>query len=188
MRQYTTLEGGKKSGKLSVIFLVDLAGSERVGKTQVGAKDTDRLKEACSINKSLSALGIVISALAENQGKKKKGIIPYRSSVLTRILKNALGGNSMTSMLCAISPSMDNYSETLSTLRYADQAKKIKCKPIVNESASDKLIRELKEENERLKNQLSQLNSGVGGSANNHLSKTFSKPNLRIGDAGSGRI
>lgn len=105
-----------KKGKHSVIFLVDLAGSEKVGKT--GAKG-DRLKESCSINKSLSNLGMVISALANREMGKKVLRIPYRDSVLTRILQNALGGNSKTLMLCAISPAADNYDETLSTLRLA---------------------------------------------------------------------
>lgn len=63
---------------------------------------------------------------------------------MTRILENALGGNSQTIMICAISPANDNYDESLSTLRYADQAKKIKNKPVVNESDTDKLIRQLK--------------------------------------------
>ena len=145
---------------------MDLAGSERIGKTQIGSGETDRLKESCSINKSLSVLGNVITLLAEKESSKngadsptKKRVIPYRDSSLTRILKNALGGNSVTSMLCAISPTIDSYSETLSTLRYANQAKKIKCKPVVNESASDKLIRELKEENDRLKKQLEESSS-----------------------------
>ena len=134
-----------------------MAGSEKVGKT--GAQG-DRLKESCSINKSLSNLGKVISDLADREMGKKIKRIPYRDSVLTRILQNALGGNSKTLMLCAISPSMDNYEETLSTLRYADRAKKIKCHAKVNESATDKLIRELKEENERLKKQLETLGDG----------------------------
>ena len=155
MRQFETLPNGKTTGKHSIIYLVDLAGSERIGKTQIGVGDTDRLKESFSINKSLSVLGNVITLLAENEttseSSSNKRVIPYRDSSLTRILKNALGGNSVTSMLCAISPTIDNFSETLSTLRYANQAKQIKCKPVVNESANDKLIRELKEENERLK-------------------------------------
>lgn len=117
---------------MSVIHLVDLAGSEKVGKT--GATG-DRLKEAAGINKSLSVLGLVISALADKaMGKGKGAIVPYRDSCLTRILQNALGGNSKTLMICAISPATDNYEETLSTLRYADQAKKIQNKAVVNES------------------------------------------------------
>ena len=99
--------------KFSVINLVDLAGSEKVGKT--GATG-DRLKEgkydfniiAGQINKSLHCLGMVISALADQEmGKKTK--VPYRDSALTKILCNALGGNSKTLMICAISPSHDNY-------------------------------------------------------------------------------
>jgi hypothetical protein len=82
--------------------------------------------------------------------------VPYRNSALTRILENALGGNSQTIMICAVSPATDNYDETLSTLRYAERAKKIKNKPIVNESEADKLIKELKAENERLKKLLEQ--------------------------------
>ena len=74
-------------------------------------------------------------------------MVPYRSSCLTRILQNSLGGNSKTIMICAVSPAFDNYEETLSTLRYADQVKKIKNNATINESMTDKLIRELREEN-----------------------------------------
>ena len=76
--------------------------------------------------------------------------MPYRDSVLTRLLMNALGGNSKTIMIAAISPAAINYEETLSTLRYADRAKAIKTKAIVNEDATEKLIRELREENAKL--------------------------------------
>ena len=132
--------------------LVDLAGSERADST--GATG-DRLKEGANINKSLSALGNVIKALADiSMGTKKKVNIPYRDSVLTKLLKNALGGNSKTIMIAALSPADINYDETLSTLRYADRAKNIKNKAVVNENPVDKLIRELKEENERLKKSL----------------------------------
>lgn len=81
----------------------------------------------------MTTLGQVISALAE-KSEGKNTFVPYRDSVLTRILENALGGNSQTIMICAISPATDNYDETLSTLRYAERAKKIKNKPIVNEN------------------------------------------------------
>ena len=97
---------------------MDLAGSEKQGKTEA---TKDRLKEACSINTSLSALGKVIRELCMmSNDKKKKIVISYRDSVLTRILQNALGGNSKTTMVCAVSPAVDNYEENLSTLRYAD--------------------------------------------------------------------
>lgn len=127
--------------RFSQINLVDLAGSEKLGKT--GATG-DRLKEGCSINKSLTVLGKVISNLADKaMGKGKNTVTPYRESSLTRILQNALGGNSKTLMICAISPSDNNYDETLSTLRYADQAKKIKCHAIINESEADRKMRNL---------------------------------------------
>lgn len=136
----TTVENGRTLEKLSVINLVDLAGSEKVGKTGAAG---DRLKEAANINKSLSMLGLVITTLAESEaGQNRK--VPYRDSALTKLLANALGGNSKTVMICAISPAFDNFEESLSTLRYADQAKKIKNKAQINESATDKLIRELK--------------------------------------------
>ena len=146
---------GVKTEKFSMINLVDLAGSERAKKS--GAVG-DRLKEGSSINKSLTTLGLVISILAEQaMGKSKKKIIPYRNSSLTRILQNALGGNSKTFMICAISPSNNNFDETLSTLRYADQAKKIKCHAKVNESQRDKKVRLLEEENLKLKKKLEKI-------------------------------
>ena len=87
-------------------------------------------------------------------GKGANKIVPYRDSNLTRILQNSLGGNSKTIMICAISPSASNYEESLGTLRYADRAKKIMNKAVINESAQDKVIRELREENDDLKKQL----------------------------------
>ncbi len=139
------IEGTRKKEKFSVINLVDLAGSEKAGQT--GATG-DRLKEGCAINKSLTVLGQCISTLADKaMGKAQKTVVPYRDSALTRILQNALGGNSKTIMICALSPATTNYEETLSTLRYADRAKKIKNKAIVNESPQEKLIRELRTEN-----------------------------------------
>nr|XP_054748335.1 kinesin-like protein KIF28 isoform X2 [Lytechinus pictus] len=142
---------GQETKKTSVINLVDLAGSERADST--GATG-DRLKEGANINKSLSALGNVISALADLSMGKKKTMVPYRDSVLTKLLQNALGGNSKTIMIAALSPADINYDETLGTLRYADRAKKIKNKAVVNENPVEKLIRELREENERLKKSL----------------------------------
>ncbi|KIM45780.1 hypothetical protein M413DRAFT_440818 [Hebeloma cylindrosporum] len=140
--------------KVSRISLVDLAGSERANSTGATGQ---RLKEGANINKSLTTLGKVISALAmasQNDGKKgKKGkaddFVPYRDSVLTWLLKDSLGGNSKTAMIAAIAPA--DYEETLSTLRYADQAKKIKNKAVVNEDPNAKLVRELKEELEVLR-------------------------------------
>ncbi|XP_069474241.1 kinesin-like protein KIF1A isoform X2 [Ambystoma mexicanum] len=144
--------------KVSKISLVDLAGSERADST--GAKGT-RLKEGANINKSLTTLGKVISALAEmdsgpnkNKKKKKTDFVPYRDSVLTWLLRENLGGNSRTAMVAALSPADINYDETLSTLRYADRAKQIRCNAVINEDPNNRLIRELKDEVSRLRDLL----------------------------------
>lgn len=136
---------GLPSETVSKIHLVDLAGSERANATGATGQ---RLKEGAHINKSLVTLGSVISSLAEmsNPNGSKKFYIPYRDSTLTWLLKDSLGGNSKTIMLAAISPADCNYSETLSTLRYANRAKNIINKPTINEDANVKLIRELREE------------------------------------------
>ena len=153
--------GKAKSEKLSKINLVDLAGSERANST--GATGA-RLKEGCNINKSLLVLGNVINTLADKAlGKKKDVLPPYRDSALTRILQNALGGNSKTVMICALSPASINYEETLSTLRYADRAKKIQNKAVVNESEHDKVVRLLKEENNELKKKIEELSQKLLG-------------------------
>ncbi|XP_072173412.1 kinesin-like protein KIF28 [Diadema setosum] len=144
--QKTINDAGQEMAKTSIANLVDLAGSERAEST--GATG-DRLKEGAAINKSLSSLGNCIAALAD----KAKGMnvkVPFRDSALTKLLKNALGGNSKTVMVAALSPADINYEETLSTLRYADRAKQIKTVAMVNEDPTEKLIRELKEENARL--------------------------------------
>lgn len=144
------LVGGKSMTRTSTINLVDLAGSERAEST--GATGA-RLKEGAAINQSLSCLGNVIKSLADiSLGKaKKNAVVPYRDSKLTMLLKNALGGNSKTVMIAALSPADINYDETLSTLRYADRAKAIKTTATINESPTDKLIRELREEIEALR-------------------------------------
>ncbi|VDK35530.1 unnamed protein product [Taenia asiatica] len=130
-----------KAGKLN---LVDLAGSERQSKT--GATG-DRLKEATKINLSLSALGNVISALVDANSRH----VPYRDSKLTRLLQDSLGGNTKTLMIACLSPADNNYDETLSTLRYANRAKNIKNKPVINEDPKDALLRQYQEEIARLK-------------------------------------
>lgn len=144
-------EAGQMMTKTSIVNLVDLAGSERADST--GATG-DRLKEGSAINKSLSTLGNCIKALADQSMGKKGAQVPFRDSVLTKLLKNALGGNSKTVMIAALSPADINFEETLSTLRFADRAKSIKTKAVVNESPTEKLIRELREENQRLLDQL----------------------------------
>ncbi|XP_043684694.1 kinesin-like protein Klp98A isoform X2 [Vespula pensylvanica] len=147
-------EGNMPSETVSKVHLVDLAGSERANATGATGQ---RLKEGAHINKSLVTLGSVISALAEvsssgdTSSSKRNVFIPYRDSVLTWLLKDSLGGNSKTIMIAAISPADCNYGETLSTLRYANRAKNIINKPTINEDPNVKLIRELREEIQKLK-------------------------------------
>uniref|UniRef100_A0A6Q2XVV8 plus-end-directed kinesin ATPase n=1 Tax=Esox lucius TaxID=8010 RepID=A0A6Q2XVV8_ESOLU len=175
-------ETDNTSEKVSKISLVDLAGSERADST--GAKGT-RLKEGANINKSLTTLGKVISALAEvdssqNKNKKKKKVeshIPYRDSVLTWLLRENLGGNSRTAMVAALSPADINYDETLSTLRYADRAKQIRCNAVINEDPNNRLVRELKEEVGRLRDLL--LSQGLGD-----ILETYKGPALGTGVVG----
>ncbi|KAI1452143.1 P-loop containing nucleoside triphosphate hydrolase protein [Annulohypoxylon moriforme] len=119
----------------SRIRLVDLAGSERAKSTEATGA---RLREGSNINKSLTTLGRVIAALADPKSARGSGkqrsrdIVPYRDSILTWLLKDSLGGNSKTAMIACISPS--DYEETLSTLRYADQAKRIRTRAVVNQN------------------------------------------------------
>ncbi|KAH7291450.1 hypothetical protein KP509_29G017300 [Ceratopteris richardii] len=111
------------------LHLVDLAGSERAKRT--GA-DGVRFKEGVHINKGLLALGNVISALGDEKKRKEGGHVPYRDSKLTRLLQDSLGGNSRTVMIACISPADSNAEETLNTLKYANRARNIQNKPIVN--------------------------------------------------------
>uniref|UniRef100_A0A915IPC8 Kinesin-like protein n=1 Tax=Romanomermis culicivorax TaxID=13658 RepID=A0A915IPC8_ROMCU len=151
------LDAGVSGEKVSRISLVDLAGSERAQKS--GAVG-ERLREGSNINKSLTTLGLVISALADHSKAKQK-FVPYRDSVLTWLLKDSLGGNSKTVMVATVSPAADNYDETMSTLRYADRAKKIVNHAVVNEDPNAKIIRELKAEVEMLKIMLKKQNEAV---------------------------
>uniref|UniRef100_A0A8D2MLY2 StAR-related lipid transfer protein 9 n=1 Tax=Zonotrichia albicollis TaxID=44394 RepID=A0A8D2MLY2_ZONAL len=170
------LENNLPSEIASKINLVDLAGSERADPSYC----KDRITEGANINKSLVTLGIVISTLAQNSqvfsscqsintltsegessrvesppsGGRRPAYIPYRDSILTWLLKDSLGGNSKTIMIATISPASSSYNETMSTLRYAANAKNIINKPRVNEDANVKLIRELREEIDRLKTML----------------------------------
>uniref|UniRef100_A0A8C4RU11 Kinesin family member 13Ba n=1 Tax=Erpetoichthys calabaricus TaxID=27687 RepID=A0A8C4RU11_ERPCA len=149
------LQSGTSGEKVSKLSLVDLAGSERATKT--GAVG-ERLKEGSNINKSLTTLGLVISALSDHSTRKNK-FIPYRDSVLTWLLKDSLGGNSKTAMIATVSPAADSYDETLSTLRYADRAKHIVNHAVVNEDPNARIIRQLREEVEKLREQLTEAES-----------------------------
>ncbi|XP_070390402.1 chromosome-associated kinesin KIF4-like isoform X2 [Dermacentor albipictus] len=123
-----TVEQQEKSSGGAIMVakfhLVDLAGSERAGKTKAVG---ERLKEGITINQGLLSLGNVISALCDGHSH-----VPYRNSKLTRLLQDSLGGNSHTVMIACVSPADSNLEETLNTLRYADRARKIKNKPVVN--------------------------------------------------------
>lgn len=137
--QKNTVSGAQKSGQL---FLVDLAGSEKVGKTGASGQT---LEEAKKINKSLSALGMVINSLTDG----KSSHIPYRDSKLTRILQESLGGNSRTSLIVNCSPSSFNDSETLSTLRFGVRAKNIRNKAKINTELSPLELRQLLKKSQR---------------------------------------
>uniref|UniRef100_A0A3B5QZS1 Kinesin-like protein n=1 Tax=Xiphophorus maculatus TaxID=8083 RepID=A0A3B5QZS1_XIPMA len=138
---------GRKHIRVGRLNLVDLAGSERQAKTGVQG---DRLKEAAKINLSLSALGNVISALADGRSSH----VPYRDSKLTRLLQDSLGGNAKTVMVATLGPAPQHYDETLTTLRYANRAKNIQNQPRVNEDPKDALLREFQKEIARLRAQL----------------------------------
>lgn len=134
----------------SRLHLVDLAGSERQ-KTSGAAGE--RLKEASAINKSLSALGLVIMNLVKKQQGQPTTHVPYRDSKLTHLLQDSLGGNARTVLVAAVSPAAVNALETLSTLRFADSAKRIRNRAVANEDAegdADALRREIR----RLKEEL----------------------------------
>ena len=174
--------------RIARIRLVDLAGSERQKATQAIGQ---RLREGSNINKSLTTLGRVIAALAEASAKgsspKKKSrqqreIVPYRDSILTWLLKDSLGGNSKTAMIACVAPS--DYDETLSTLRYADQAKRIKTRAVVNQdhissAERDAQIIEMQEVIRKLQLDLSQRDAKektlVQQATNNQQGATLKK-------------
>ncbi|XP_048830514.1 kinesin-like protein KIF28P [Brienomyrus brachyistius] len=168
--------------KESNMNLVDLAGSER---QRTLTSEADRLKEGAAINLSLTTLGNVIrsqriraiyltknlggnlttlhkshsthSSLAEVAMGKRAVYVPYRDSVLTKLLQSALGGNSRTIMMATLSPADTCYEESLSTLRYAERAKRIQNRAVVNESPTERLLKELKAENAKLHLRLARL-------------------------------
>ena len=149
-----------KALTVSKFHMVDLAGSERQKKTKAKG---DRLKEGININMGLLSLGNVISALGEeNRGANSH--IPYRDSKLTRLLQDSLGGNSHTLMIACVSPADSNLEETISTLRYADRARKIKNKPIVNKDPRNEELLRLRSQVQQMQMQL--LGQGGGSNAN----------------------
>uniref|UniRef100_A0A671TR98 Kinesin family member 4 n=1 Tax=Sparus aurata TaxID=8175 RepID=A0A671TR98_SPAAU len=146
----------KADSVVSKLHLVDLAGSERQKKTKA---EGDRLKEGISINRGLLSLGNVISALGDES--KKNTFVPYRDSKLTRLLQDSLGGNSHTLMIACISPADSNMEETINTLRYADRARKIKNKPIVNLDPRAAEMNRLKQQVQELQVMLLHARGGV---------------------------
>uniref|UniRef100_A0A4W5MSX2 Kinesin family member 4 n=1 Tax=Hucho hucho TaxID=62062 RepID=A0A4W5MSX2_9TELE len=147
----------KSDNVVSKLHLVDLAGSERQKKTKA---EGDRLKEGISINRGLLSLGNVISALGD-ESKKGTGFVPYRDSKLTRLLQDSLGGNSHTLMIACISPADSNIEETINTLRYADRARKIKNKPVVNVDPRAAEMKRLKQQVQELQVMLLHARGGV---------------------------
>mmetsp|Transcript_5285 Transcript_5285/g.9374 ORF Transcript_5285/g.9374 Transcript_5285/m.9374 type:complete len:798 (-) Transcript_5285:510-2903(-) len=142
-----------KVGKLN---LVDLAGSERV---RVSGATGVRLEESRKINRSLSALGNVISALTDVKSRQH---IPYRDSKLTRILEDSLGGNCKTAMIAMVSPATDAFMETLSTLKFANRAKNVRNNAHVNEDVDrNSLLRKYERELKRLRKELFQRSKNV---------------------------
>ncbi|TMW56713.1 hypothetical protein Poli38472_006723 [Pythium oligandrum] len=147
--------------RTSYFNFVDLAGSERQKRTQAEGK---RLKEGIDINKGLLALGNVISALGDDK-KRGRVHVPYRDSKLTRMLQDSLGGNSRTLMLCCVSPADVNFEETLNALKYANRARNIKNKPVVNRDESSALAVELRRQVQMLQAEVFRLrNPGLSES------------------------
>ncbi|XP_027927136.1 kinesin-like protein KIN-4C [Vigna unguiculata] len=135
----------------SKLHLVDLAGSERVKRTGAGGL---RLKEGIHINKGLLALGNVISALGDEKKRKEGGHVPYRDSKLTRLLQDSLGGNSKTVMIACVSPADTNAEETLNTLKYANRARNIQNKAIINRDPAAAQMQTMRNQIEQLQAEL----------------------------------
>ncbi|KAJ6954914.1 hypothetical protein NC652_006379 [Populus alba x Populus x berolinensis] len=133
------------------LHLVDLAGSERVKRT---GSDGMRFKEGVHINKGLLALGNVISALGDDKRRKEGVHVPYRDSKLTRLLQDSLGGNSRTVMIACISPADINAEETLNTLKYANRARNIQNKPVVNRDPMSSEMLKMRQQLEYLQAEL----------------------------------
>ncbi|KAL6600494.1 hypothetical protein ACP70R_045294 [Stipagrostis hirtigluma subsp. patula] len=140
------------------LHLVDLAGSERAKRT---GSDGLRFKEGVHINRGLLALGNVISALGDEKKRKEGAHVPYRDSKLTRLLQDSLGGNSKTVMIACISPADINAEETLNTLKYANRARNIQNKPIVNRNPVADEMKRMRQQIEYLQAELVSARGGV---------------------------
>ncbi|ONM53519.1 Kinesin-like protein KIN-4A [Zea mays] len=140
------------------LHLVDLAGSERAKRT---GSDGLRFKEGVHINRGLLALGNVISALGDEKKRKEGAHVPYRDSKLTRLLQDSLGGNSKTVMIACISPADINAEETLNTLKYANRARNIQNKPIVNRNPIADEMKRMRQQIEYLQAELVSARGGA---------------------------
>ncbi|XP_077551913.1 chromosome-associated kinesin KIF4A-like [Haemaphysalis longicornis] len=149
-------QGSAAAATVAKFHLVDLAGSERAGKTKAVG---ERLREGININRGLLSLGNVISALCDGSSH-----VPYRDSKLTRLLKDSLGGNSHTVMIACVSPADSNLEETLNTLRYADRARKIKNKPVVNIDPTQAEVAQLRQQLQEALMQLKKCGAAQGDS------------------------
>ncbi|KAL3634051.1 hypothetical protein CASFOL_021105 [Castilleja foliolosa] len=153
-RRITSSSAGDDVGDdvlVAKLHLVDLAGSERAKRT--GADGT-RLQEGIHINKGLLSLGNVISALGDDKKRKEGGHVPYRDSKLTRILQDSLGGNSKTVMIACVSPADTNAEETLNTLKYANRARNIQNKAIINRDPAAAQLQRMRSQIEQLQAEL----------------------------------
>ncbi|DBB08621.1 TPA: hypothetical protein ACH3X3_008748 [Trebouxia sp. C0006] len=150
------------------MHLVDLAGSERVKRTKA---EGQRLQEGININKGLLALGNVICALSEN-----KPHVPYRDSKLTRMLQDSLGGNSRTCMIACVSPADINYEETLNTLRYANRARNIRNKPVVNRDPNAAQISQLRQQLSAARAEIGSLKRRLTGKDDSQLQWDSTQP------------
>jgi len=149
--------GATKQIRVGKLNLVDLAGSERVRVTGATGK---RLEECKKINQSLSALGNVIAALTDP--KQTRNHIPYRDSKLTRLLEDSLGGNCKTTMMAMISPAFESFAESLSTLKFATRAKKVKNEARINEDVDHRaLLRKYELELKKLREELEERNRNM---------------------------
>ena len=148
-------ENSPKELRVGKLNLVDLAGSERL---KVTGATGQRLEECKKINQSLSCLGNVISVLIDNK-RGSNAYIPYRNSKLTRLLEDSLGGNCKTTMMAMVSPAHEAFSESLSTLKFANRAKRIKNKPKINQDLDQRaMIHKYEVELKKLRKELEQRN------------------------------
>ena len=161
----------------SKLQLVDLAGSERQSKTKA---EGIRLKEGININMGLLALGNVISVLGEENPTNRVRHVPYRESKLTRLLQDSLGGNSHTVMIACVSPADSNMEESLNTLRYADRARKIKNKPILNIDPQTAELVNLRQQVQELKACIFRLTGDT-----NYTSECMANANSKDNEASS---